>query len=147
MGRIILVLACYLDRIWSAGLTGTLITTGIFLIFALCVSGRGRLIASGPLVFLGTISYPLYLLHNSIGFRFQMMNAGLGLPPIVNLVLTIAIAIGVASAVTFIVERPANRKIRSLYQNYTSSRAPAVLIPVAVQNAVSKDPVRLPDTG
>jgi hypothetical protein len=52
-----------------------------------------------------------------------MMNATLGLPPIVNLVLTIAFAIGLASAVTFIVERPANRKIRRVYRNYVISPA------------------------
>jgi peptidoglycan/LPS O-acetylase OafA/YrhL len=75
------------------------------------------------LVFLGTISYPLYLLHYAIGFRIQLLNAALGLPPAVNLFVTIAFAIGLATAVSFLVEHPGKKWVRRMYRSYTMERS------------------------
>jgi peptidoglycan/LPS O-acetylase OafA/YrhL len=140
--RIALLLLCYIDRIWNSDFVTFAIMTGIFSVFSLCVLGYGRVFASRPLVYLGTISYPLYLLHGSIGFRVQLLNAELGLPPAVNLILTIVFAIGLASAATFLVEQPANRLIRNSYKNYAASRMYPNLLPAAIMR-----PARNPSVG
>jgi len=112
--RIALLLLCYVDRIWAVNPVNVFIVTGIFAIFALSVLGYGKILASKPLVFLGTISYPLYLLHRSIGMRVQMAIAGFGVGPYLNLAMAIAVALAVAMTVTFLVERPGNRRLRAL---------------------------------
>lgn len=83
----------------------------------LAMSRRDLLWLANPLlVFLGNISYPLYLLHENIGFvvlRFLYRHA---VPPDAAIVLTIAVAIGLAAIVTHTVERPAMKFIRNRWR-------------------------------
>jgi peptidoglycan/LPS O-acetylase OafA/YrhL len=119
-----LLVLCYAVGIYGQGPVFIGITTANFLIFTLCVMGRGQLFASKFLVFLGVISYSLYLVHNSIGYRVMMVSASFGLPPWANLILAVAVTIGLASAITFLIERPANRYIRRAYRQFTLKPAP-----------------------
>jgi peptidoglycan/LPS O-acetylase OafA/YrhL len=121
-GRYTLVILCLLEHVWGHSAYWTAIMTVVFAVFALCVSGRGRWLASRPCIFLGTISYSLYLIHGTLGFRLQLLNHALGLPPLANLVVALAVTVSAAAAVTYLVERPANRAIRAFYRRATSAR-------------------------
>lgn len=70
-----------------------------------------------PLVFLGTISYSLYLIHQKIGHIVMAKMVDHGVDPTFGLIVAAAVSIGLATALTFAVERPALSAIRDWYQN------------------------------
>lgn len=67
----------------------------------------------GPFVWLGTISYSLYLLHQNIGFVVIDALQRHGVHSNIAAPTAIAIVLLLASAVTYAIERPASRAIRS----------------------------------
>lgn len=87
-------------------------------------SGRFGLLRLGPLAWLGTISYPLYLLHENIGWAILLRLSAFGLPMNLAVVLTLGIALVLAAAVTRWVEQPAMRWIRTRYKASLRPSAP-----------------------
>jgi len=98
------------------------------LIFAtavfLAASGHFALLRLKPCVWLGTISYPLYLVHENIGWAVMLQLSAVGLN--INLVIGVALVLVLilASAVTRWVEQPAMQWIRSRYKQRLAQRAP-----------------------
>jgi peptidoglycan/LPS O-acetylase OafA/YrhL len=86
---------------------------GIFLLF---VNHRLSWLRGAFFVFLGGISYSLYLLHQAIGFALIHALESRGVPSLVACVLTLGAVLALASALTYAVERPAMRKIRSWWR-------------------------------
>lgn len=99
------------DSVFVASLAIVLGTT-VFL----AASGHAALLRHPILVWLGTISYPLYLLHENIGWSLQLHLLELGIPIDMTILLTLAGSLALASAVTRWVEQPAMRWIRSSYR-------------------------------
>jgi peptidoglycan/LPS O-acetylase OafA/YrhL len=89
---------------------------GLVALFAMCVAGWMRQLASGPLPWLGAISYPLYLTHQMIGYRVMqsILGAGWSAPAAVG--ATVIFALLLASAISVTIERPVMRAIRSWYR-------------------------------
>lgn len=83
----------------------------------LAASGRAPLLQHRVMVWLGSISYPLYLLHENIGWSLQLRLAALGVPTDLTVLITLAISLAMASALTRWVEQPAMRWIRGSYRN------------------------------
>ena len=69
-----------------------------------------------PLVFLGTISYSLYLVHQKIGHAVLAELARRGWTPLPRVAAATLIAVLLAGAITFLVEQPAMREIRRRYR-------------------------------
>ncbi len=95
---------------------GTLSAERVLIIFglvAIAISGRVWFLCVRPLVWLGTISYSLYLSHQMIGFVVIRSMQEAGIPSVVAIPATIFTALTMASALTYFVERPAMRAIRS----------------------------------
>ena len=69
-----------------------------------------------PLVWLGAISYSLYLLHQYIGFAIIARLEAAGLDPHAAVAATLAAMLLLAAAVTYFVERPALKAIRTWYR-------------------------------
>ncbi len=69
-----------------------------------------------PLVFIGTISYSLYLLHQKVGYATLLELGARGWGPGARVAATTVAALGLATVVTFLVERPAMRALRSWYR-------------------------------
>jgi peptidoglycan/LPS O-acetylase OafA/YrhL len=80
------------------------------------VHGGVPLLRFRPLVFVGTISYPLYLLHQKIGHALLYELAARGWSPLARVAATVAAALALATLVTFLIERPAMRAIRRWYR-------------------------------
>ena len=78
--------------------------------------GRSAWLRLPPLVWLGTISYPLYLLHENISWSLQLRLLALGLPTDVVVVSALGIILAMAALLSRWVERPAMRWIRASYR-------------------------------
>jgi len=69
-----------------------------------------------PLVFLGTISYSLYLVHQKIGHAAIVALAQDGWSPAARLGAATLLSVALATAITFLIERPAMYGIRRRYK-------------------------------
>lgn len=97
------------------------ITVGLLsVVFALVVwlaaAGRLPLLRYGPCVWLGSISYPLYLLHENIGWSIQLQLGALGFSTTSTALVALVAILVLAAAVTRWVEQPAMRWIRTRYR-------------------------------
>nr|WP_316639070.1 acyltransferase [uncultured Roseateles sp.] len=104
-----------------------LVTESLFLGALSCVLGAAvYLAASGRLpllrrrlfVWLGTISYPLYLVHENIGWSLQLQFDKLGIPIDLGVLLALAFSLALATAVTRWVEQPTMAWIRGSYRRH-----------------------------
>lgn len=83
----------------------------------LAASSHASLLRHRILVWLGTISYPLYLLHENIGWSVQLRLGALGITTDGTVLIALATSLAMATALTRWVEQPAMRWIRSNYRN------------------------------
>ena len=86
----------------------------------LATRGHLKLLEWKPLVFLGTISYSLYLTHQNIGYVIIRAGYAAGLNPNVSIALATAAAVMLAVAITFGVERPVMSLLRRLRPKFTA---------------------------
>lgn len=92
-----------------------LLAVGAFAaVIAFCSRVRIRPLELPPLIFLGTISYALYLVHQNIGYIVIREAEARGLSPLAAIGVAATVAIGIATIITFAIERPANRAVRGL---------------------------------
>ena len=94
-------------------------------VFWLFVSGRLRWLRLSPFVFLGTISYSEYLLHQDIGFTIIWHLEMIGFSGTVASVVAILTTAALAALLTFLVERPAMRAIRGAWKRRSTARSSA----------------------
>ncbi len=94
-----------------------MITVGIFTLFYLFSFNRLHFIAIKPLVFLGTISYSLYLIHEYVGWIFIREMLALGFHVDSVFIAAICLALCLATALTYGVEKPAIKRIRGKYKD------------------------------
>jgi peptidoglycan/LPS O-acetylase OafA/YrhL len=96
--------------------------------FALLVWGatteRSWLGRIRPLVWLGEISYPLYLIHQVIGYVLLQRLTGFGLGANLAVLATIALVILPAYLISRYIERPGQKAVRSLFARF-GNRGPA----------------------
>lgn len=78
----------------------------LFGVFAAMVAGHLRFLAVRPLLWLGSISYTLYLVHHNIGFVILLHADDIGLPPVAALLIAIMTAVGLAVLLHHWVEQP-----------------------------------------
>lgn len=86
-------------------------------IFALFLGGWLRWLAHGPFLWLGGISYSLYLLHQAIGFALIHRLETAGVPPVASVLLALGAVLLLAEALSRFIERPAMRAIRDSWRN------------------------------
>ncbi|WP_336958351.1 acyltransferase [Sphingobium aquiterrae] len=91
--------------------------------FAAMIAGRLRFLCVRPLLWLGSISYSLYLVHQHIGFVVMLKADELGIDPWVGCALAILIALSLAVGLNRLVERPAQRVIERWWRARSPRRA------------------------
>lgn len=84
--------------------------------FGLIVADRARMLRIAPLTWLGAVSYSLYLVHNYAGRSLIERLQQEGWPTNVSVLAMLLMAIGAASILTVLVERPAQRRILQWYR-------------------------------
>ena len=113
VGLIVLAIAAeFLMRGWN----GVAVITVILLLFFAATHGYLRFLVSKPTLWLGAISYSLYLIHRNLGY--QMLDWLHARQVDVALAVPIAMlgALLLASLLTYGIERPALARIRSWYR-------------------------------
>jgi peptidoglycan/LPS O-acetylase OafA/YrhL len=83
-------------------------------LFIIVVSRKGRLLKVKWLYFAGAISYPLYLVHESIGIATSRYFAASISRPLSS-ILGITISILVATIITYLFEKPVHKWLKNLY--------------------------------
>ena len=78
-----------------------------------------------PLIFFGTISYPLYLIHQNLGYIVIRAGYSHGWNGNAAIAAAFAIAVLMASVLTFTVERPANAFLRQVQRKKAKARTHA----------------------
>jgi peptidoglycan/LPS O-acetylase OafA/YrhL len=86
--------------------------------FYAIATGWLRFIALGPLVFLGTISYTLYLVHQNIGYVVMQKAMAGGLRTNAAIALAIVVSVLLAALLTYTVERPGREWLRNRYRKF-----------------------------
>lgn len=86
----------------------------LFALFFVVVSGLAHGLRSAPLIYLGRISYPLYLFHLAPGFLAISALDRLGAPIWLSVGVAVALIILLAHLLHTFIEVPARRKIRAL---------------------------------
>jgi peptidoglycan/LPS O-acetylase OafA/YrhL len=99
-------------------------TNGSFVVYSICyilfycaVSGHIKFLAYKPFVFLGTISYSLYLIHQNIGYVAINTAYKFNFPPLLGISIATIIAVLFAYVLTKYIERPLMVIIRNFYKN------------------------------
>jgi peptidoglycan/LPS O-acetylase OafA/YrhL len=81
------------------------------------------------LVFLGTISYTLYLLHENIGWALMLRLEQAGIHRNAAIGAALAVSLLLATALTKLVEQPAMRWVRERYRQRRQAVAAAGTAP------------------
>lgn len=96
------------------------------IVFTLAVYDRLPVLRWRVMLALGAISYPLYLLHQNIGYiLIGWLHDRLNVPANVTLVLTVVAVIALAAVVSMVIERPSMHLLRQFYLRRTQRVAPA----------------------
>lgn len=98
------------------GITVGWITLGIFALVAAAVSGWLRVLVNPVTLWLGAISYPLYLVHRLPGYAFLDWMNDRHASYLLSFVLALAGALLAAQLLSVCVERPAMRALRGWYR-------------------------------
>lgn len=92
-----------------------------YVIFYLFIYDKLGFISNKFLVFLGSISYSLYLIHENIGFGIIYWLKKIADIQLFYLPISIVLVISLASFITFYIERPALKWIRKYYVNFSDN--------------------------
>ncbi|MBV8501026.1 MAG: acyltransferase [Paucibacter sp.] len=86
---------------------------------ALYLAGTGRLpwLSRRPLLWLGRISYPLYLVHQYIGYALLLQLDAAGVPIDSAILLVLALMLATASLLHSLIEQPAMDWIRARWRH------------------------------
>ena len=127
-------LAYFLAIILTVSLTETpdVIAAAVilWLTFVLMIEGHLRRFCFKPLLWLGGISYSLYLVHQNIGYTVMVVGNRMGLSPNLSFAAAILTAVGLGALVNRTIERP----VAKLVMNWWRKREQR---PVEVQPAAS----------
>lgn len=93
-----------------------LLAVGCLILLYGAALGRWTWLEHRLWLWLGSISYTLYLLHENIGWALLRRLEAMGIPATLAIVLVLAVSLGLAHALTHAVEQPVMRWIRRRYQ-------------------------------
>jgi peptidoglycan/LPS O-acetylase OafA/YrhL len=118
-----LIFLCLFNQFIRYNLESFLVTSSIIGIFYLFVYDKLQFLDKIALVYLGSISYSIYLIHEYIGFIIIQRLELLGLETNLVIAMTVITVIAIAAFISHLVEQPLNKKIKSSWRNYKQRNA------------------------
>jgi len=103
---LLLILLSLVFQYISSGIDVFLIVLGIYGVFWLTINQKLKFLSNKVLVFLGSISYSLYLIHQNIGYIIIIYLKKAGLDSSIWIVIPIVVSIGIAFFITKYIENP-----------------------------------------
>jgi len=113
----LLFIICTLVVFFFYEISTALIFLSFYLIFYLLITGNLKFLAVKPLIFLGSISYSLYLLHQNIGYIIINTFYKNDWSSWLGILLSIIFSILLATLLTKFIETPSLKYLRSFYKN------------------------------
>jgi peptidoglycan/LPS O-acetylase OafA/YrhL len=108
---------CYLLYQLNSDFIVYCIVASFYVIFYLFIYDKLEFISNKILVFLGSISYSLYLIHENIGLGLIYWLKKIVDVQLFYVSITLIIVMIIASCITFFIEKPAMNWIRNYYKN------------------------------
>jgi peptidoglycan/LPS O-acetylase OafA/YrhL len=117
---IFVLIVSLLTTIATFSLVHFYITTLIYAVFYLSVTGKVKGLSSKPLIYIGGLSYSLYLIHQNVGYIIINKFYENGFNPVLGIFSALIISLIIASILTKYVEKPSLLFIRDRYKNNTA---------------------------
>jgi peptidoglycan/LPS O-acetylase OafA/YrhL len=126
------ILAAAVATAWLT-LTGVKVVAMLSAIvtIGLILTGRARLLRLRPFVWLGGISYSLYLVHSTAGRAVIVRLEAIGWSADAAIVVALAFAFAAAILINHYVEKPAQSWLRDAYKRRVSAAQPSGFAPAA----------------
>ncbi len=118
---LLVIIASVVVIAFSKDLTATIACLSFTMLFHLFINEKLQFLKNKPLLFLGAISYPLYLLHENIGFVVIRQLTTHNIDINICILVAALISFALATMVTRYIEVPAMRYIRQRYRARASS--------------------------
>lgn len=99
---------------WRSSTEAALVFLGIMAVVELAIYGYLARLTVRPLLVLGALSYPLYLVHQTLGYLLLRSLYRHGAPTNAGILLTITAVITLAAALHYVVEQPGQALARGL---------------------------------
>jgi peptidoglycan/LPS O-acetylase OafA/YrhL len=110
----------------TVGITDSLsaccVALGLAILVWAAATRRTPWLAQPVFVWLGAISYPLYLLHQNIGWSLQLRLRDMGVPIDLGILCAAAVSLVLATGLARVVEQPAMGWIRQRYKLANATR-------------------------
>ena len=98
------------------GITNGLFTVIFISVFYLILNNKMQWLKSGTLVYLGALSFPLYLIHQNIGYVIIRKLESMGYVHEVYLVIPLGLSLILAHIILHYVEQPSHNVLFKLYK-------------------------------
>ncbi|MBD1397582.1 acyltransferase [Pontibacter sp. JH31] len=125
LGHLLFSIAVIVALYLPEGLPHTLVVISFFVIFYLGLEGKMDFLVNKALLFLGSISYALYLIHQFVGYVILNETKALFGDSMLVIVPPLAISLAAAWLITTYIEKPAVGRLKTWYKQRTGAPLPA----------------------
>ena len=88
-----------------------------YMVFGMIVMDKAGIFRTKLLLYFGTISYSLYLIHQNIGYVIINKFYSMDMPPLTGLLMAFCCSVLLAHMILIFVERPSLNKLRKIYKD------------------------------
>jgi peptidoglycan/LPS O-acetylase OafA/YrhL len=113
---IIILISAFLINLLNAEFRYFWFLTLIYFLFILVSLHRLNWISNKFLIYLGSISYPLYLIHQNLGYIILNYSFVKNIHAIYSFLLALIISIIVSSILTYLIEKPIIKALKKIYK-------------------------------
>lgn len=133
-----IIFACILFSLLKGGGEHALFVLLFTTVFILILRGNLTSLNWKPLLFLGTISYSLYLTHLNIGLVIIKTLENFGVNLNIGILFSLILSILCATSITFLIEKPAIRFLKGKYKSFQKINSQLVVQDLKIHNRDKK---------